>query len=64
MHGSRTLRRNGLRAATPPRVRERGHPPGGTIVEAEQDHRQRRVRSMEAKTQRALGKSGVYSLAE
>jgi len=26
----------------PPRVRERGHPPGAVIVEAEQDHRQGR----------------------
>ena len=27
----------------PPRVRERGHPPGAAILEAEQDHRQGRL---------------------
>ena len=32
-----------LGVATPPRVRERGHPPGEVIVETEQDHRQGRL---------------------
>jgi hypothetical protein len=32
-----------LDAVVPPRVRERGHPPGAAIVEAEQDHRQGRA---------------------